>query len=534
MKDYNKLRGGYYTPREISEFITNWAISDISESVLEPSCGDGSFIKALANCYKRLGVTDEQIKSNVLGVEQDEIEAQKASQYGATIICNDFFDYYQNSIDGRTKFDVIIGNPPYIRCKNFKEEHRKIAFDLMEKHGFQPNRLTNIWIPFLVLSCKALKPTGRIGMVVPAELFYVDHADETREFLNDFFDRLTIVTFKRLVFDNIQQDVVLLLGEKSCEEHGIRLIELNDLNDLAARGTESLDKAELIEPCNQWIEYYLTNEEVDLLKRLDKDFRISNASELFEVNIGLVSGRNEFFIMNKSEANRLGLEKSVTPIISQSKQVKGINLTDEDYKNLVELDKNVFFFAPENKDFDDLLEEEKIYIKLGEKRGLNKNYKCRIRPRWYYVPQSWHAEAFMLCNAHLHPRMILNKREILVTNNLHKVRFLEGIDGSLVTAAFLNTYTLAISELIGRGYSSGLLELTPNTIRQLRIPMRMAEQLDFQKIDDWQRKGEIDKILEYTDSVLLREGLGLNDDEIKMLRDIWDKLRNRRLNRNKK
>ena len=76
--------------------------------------------------------------------------------------------------------------------------------------------------------------------------------------------------------------------------------------------------------------------------------------------------------------------------------------------------------------------------------------------------------------------------------------------------------------------------LTPSTIRQLRIPMQMAERLDFQKIDDWQRKGEIDKILEYTDSVLLREGLGLNDDEIKMLRDIWDKLRNKRLNRNKK
>ena len=30
------------------------------------------------------------------------------------------------------------------------------------------------------------------------------------------------------------------------------------------------------------------------------------------------------------------------------------------------------------------------------------------------------------------------------------------------------------------------------------------------------------------------EGLGLSDDEIKMLHDIWDKLRNRRLNRNKK
>lgn len=535
MKEYNKLRGGYYTPREISEFITNWAISDTSESVLEPSCGDGSFIKALANCYKKLGATDEQIKSNVIGVEQDKIEAQKASQYSATIICNDFFDYYQNSIDGRTKFDVIIGNPPYIRCKSFKEEQRKIAFDLMEKYGFKPNRLTNIWIPFLVLSCKALKPTGRIGMVIPAELFYVDYAAETREFLNAFFDRLTIVTFKKLVFDNIQQEVVLLLGERSCEERGVRLIELDDLADLATRGIKALDEAELIDrTCNHWMEYYLTNEEIDLLKRLDKDSRISNSSELFEVNIGLVSGRNEFFIMNKDMVMKLGLEKSVTPIISQSKQVKGINLTDEDYKNLVELDKNVFFFAPENKDFDDLLDEEKSYIRLGEKKGFDTNYKCRIRPRWYYVSQSWHAEAFMLCNAHLYPRMILNKREMLITDNLYKVRFLEGIDGSLVTAAFLNTYTLAISELIGRGYSSGLLALTPSAIRQLRIPMQMAERLDFQKIDDWQRKGEIDKILEYTDSVLLREGLGLTDDEIRMLHDIWDKLRNRRLNRNKK
>lgn len=107
------------------------AISDTSGSVLEPSCGDGSFIEALANYYKKLGATDEQIKRNVLGIEQDEVEAQKASQYGATIICNDFFDYYQNNIDGRAKFDVIIGNPPYIRCKNFKEEQRKIAFDLI-------------------------------------------------------------------------------------------------------------------------------------------------------------------------------------------------------------------------------------------------------------------------------------------------------------------------------------------------------------------------------------------------------------------
>lgn len=71
MKEYNKLRGGYYTPHEISEFITSWAISDTSESVLEPSCGDGGFVKALVDHYKKLGATDKQIKSSVLGIEQD-------------------------------------------------------------------------------------------------------------------------------------------------------------------------------------------------------------------------------------------------------------------------------------------------------------------------------------------------------------------------------------------------------------------------------------------------------------------------------
>lgn len=86
----------------------------------------------------------------------------------------------------------------------------------------------------------------------------------------------------------------------------------------------------------------------------------------------------------------------------------------------------------ENDDFDDLLDEEKSYIRLGEKKGFDTNYKCRIRPRWYYVPQSWRADAFMICGAHLYPRMILNKRQMLVTNNLHKIRFLEGIDGLLV------------------------------------------------------------------------------------------------------
>ena len=61
--------------------------------------------------------------------------------------------------------------------------------------------------------------------------------------------------------------------------------------------------------------------------------------------------------------------------------------------------------------------------------------------------------------------------------------------------------------------------------------MQMASRLDLQMIDCWQRNGEIDKILKYTDTILLRDGLGLSEKEIGLLHDIWEKLHNRRMTR---
>ena len=534
IEGYNKLRGGYYTPDKISEFITDWAVKAAADTILEPSCGDGSFLNAITHRLKILGATRQEVKKNVIGVELDSVEAEKAAQYGTTVVCKDFFSYFREVVDDKKKFDAIVGNPPFIRYQNCNEEYREIAFTLMNKYGFKPNRLTNIWLPFLLLSCNALKPNGRLGMVIPAELFQVDYAAEARQFLSGFFDRLTIITFKQLVFDDIQQEVVLLLGERGCEKHRIRIVELNNIEDLISQGQKCLDAAEqkqLDTGKDKWVKYYLTNEELQLLKKLDHDSRISNATDLYEVNVGLVSGENDFFILNRSVVAEHNLESTVLPIVSRSEQLKGIQLTEKDFDCLIDAGKKVFFFAPGNAEVDDLTKEQKEYIEYGEENGYNKNYKCRIRPKWYYVSSTWDADAFLIRQAHLYPRMILNKKNALVTDTLHKVRFLQGVQGECVAAAFLNTYTFALSETLGRSYGGGVLTFEPGEMRKFRIPMRGAEQLDLSKIDGWQRKGEIDKILEYTDGVLLREGLGLTQYEIALLHSIWNKMRDRRMAR---
>lgn len=530
IEGYDKLRGGYYTPNEIAKFITKWAVRSSADMVLEPSCGDGSFLDAVCNRLKELGSSTESIKSQVLGIELDPSEAQKASKYNATVINEDFFTFYRSK---EARYDVIVGNPPFIRYQNFNEEFRTIALKLMQMHGFHPNKLTNIWLPFLLLSCKALKSEGRIGMVIPAELFQVDYAAEARCFLSEFFDSLILVTFKELVFDGIQQEVILLLGERKSEQKGIRVIELGGIDDLKHNGHyfDTAEVKELDHSSEKWVKYYLSNEELHLLKKLSMDDRITSTTELFEVNVGLVSGENDFFVIDQDTVDRFNLYKRVVPIVSKAEHVKGLVFSKSNLDELSKTNKRVFLFDPDDKPIEELSEEEQNYIAFGEQKGFNKNYKCRIRRRWYIVPRTWQPEAFLIRQANLCPKIIMNEAKAMVTDTLHKIRFYNGVNSKAVAAAFINAYTLALSETIGRSYGGGVLTFEPGEIRKLRIPMLGAEKLDLLKMDEWQRNRDMDKLLAYTDDILLRKGLQLSTTEIEMLHNIWRKLYNRRINR---
>ncbi len=528
---FNKLRGGYYTPSDIADFIVKWAVKKDTDSVLEPSCGDGSFLSAVR---KREQQSFGTHMKDVTGVELAANEAHKSEAYGYEIINEDFFTYYRNEIEGRRTYDVIVGNPPFIRYQNFDEKYRVVAFDLMKKHGFHPNRLTNIWLPFLLLSCEALSETGRIGMVIPAELFQVDYASEARNYLSSHFDQLTLITFKRLVFDEIQQEVILLLGEKHSDQKGIRVIELDGLAELNQYDLVAIEQTEtkiLDHGSDKWVKYYLTNEELETLQRLNNDARISNAVDLYEVNVGLVSGENDFFLADWTTVVERGLQAEMKPIISRAEQVKGVILSETEFAKLRGSGKRVSIFMPDNLPIEDLSKSAQDYIQWGEKKEFNKNYKCRIRKRWYIVPTSWTADAFLIRQANLYPKMILNPTGALVTDTLHKVRFFDGVDGKAVAAAFINTYTLALSETLGRSYGGGVLTFEPGEMRKLRIPMIGAEKLDIAKIDRLQREGKYEDILTYTDKVLLYEGLGLSEHEVALLHSIWNKMRDRRLSR---
>jgi adenine-specific DNA-methyltransferase len=225
------------------------------------------------------------------------------------------------------------------------------------------------------------------------------------------------------------------------------------------------------------------------------------------------------------------LAHATRTIIGKTDQLKGIILTKRDFSQLVENGRKVYMFAPKNVPLPKLSKEEQSYIKYGEESAFHTRYKCRIRKNWYCVPQSWEPQAFILRQVHRYPRIILNHVNAVCTDTIHKVRFLDGVHPDYVTAAFLNSFTLALAEITGRSYGGGVLTFEPSEIRKLMIPMKNAELLDVKKIDRLIRANNIESVLDLTDEILLMNGLGLSSSDVKMLRNIWVKLRERRLGR---
>lgn len=532
-EDFDKMRGGYYTPLQITKYITEWAITIGDEEVLEPSCGAGNFIASISRRLGDLGISAEEKKENVLGIELFDAEAEKARVHGTTIVTSDFFGYYKKNIKGKKKYDVVLGNPPFIRYQNFEEKYRNLAFELSEEVGIKLNRLTNIWIPFLILSTECLNENGKLGMVIPAELFQVDYAATTRKYLSDKFEHLTIITFKKLLFEGIQEEVVLLLGEKKSQKKGIEVVELEDASELNDNviNLESTETKKLDHSTEKWVKYYLSSEELELLRKLENDTRMSISTELFETNVGVVSGQNKFFVLNEKAVEERGLKDKVQPIIGRAEQLPGIVLTDDDFEKVASAGKNVFLFTPDDDEFDNLSKAEKAYIRFGEKEEYHKGYKCRIRNRWYIVPQSWKPDAFMLRQINRIPKIVINHTMATNTDTLHKIRFLEGINGEQVVSAFINSFTFAQCEITGRSYGGGVMTFEPGEVRKLCIPMVNADQLNTLYIDKCIRENRIEDALNYCDEILLEQGLGLAKDEIIMLREIWKKLSNRRIDR---
>ena len=525
-----KSRGGYYTPTPVAKFLAEWGIQTNTKSVLEPSAGDGEIVAAAA---------DRLNNGRITAIELVGEEAEKTKVRGGNctdVITGDFFSWFnENRPTG--KFDAVLGNPPFIRYQSFGEEHRIPAFSLMKEEGLHPSRLTNAWLPFVVASVLALRPGGRIALVLPGELLQVKYAAELRQYLARSFSHLTVVTFRSLVFSDIQQETVLLLGIRDDSHKGaeVSFVELDHPENLsisAVNKTSSI-RDDLNHAQEKWTQYYLTQKELELIRSIEHESSITRLGDLAEVDVGIVTGRNEFFVLTQEEADRFGVKDYCIPLIGRSHQIPGLVLSNEDWQSLASNDSKCLLMQLGDVDREYLTNEAREYVASGELRGFHTGYKCRIRlPNWWKVPSVWAPDAFLLRQIYDGPRIISNRSGAVCTDTIHRVRTNGKVNGEYLAAASVNSLTFAFAELKGRSYGGGVLELEPSEAEDLPFP-KVDIDLDTDWLDWLAKEGSTERVLDEVDRRVL-EAVGIARSDIKTLREIWHKLFTRRLRRKRR
>jgi adenine-specific DNA-methyltransferase len=533
-----KELGAFYTPAEMAEKLVRWAVREPGDRALDPSFGGMVFVEQAYERLLELGVAPEQGRAQVHGCELDQMAFDAAGEGPlrlAGLVQGDFLA--AKSGEGLPEVEAVIGNPPYVRYQLFGEAGdvgRRIA----REAGVSLTAMSSSWAPFVVHATAFVKEGGRMALVLPAELLHAQYAGEVRRFLQEQFGKVILALFEQRIFPGVTEEVVFLLAEgRGAGPAGrLEVVQYEGLADFDVdRLLERVAPEEDATAMHANLLAQLLSEETrDLLKEISRDHRVKTLGAHADVDIGTVTGANEYFLLKGDEDEGIAPEL-LQPIVSRAAHLPGARFTAADYDGLAARGANYRLLALDSDATEGSWQTAEAYLRRGEELGISERYKCRQRDDWWSVPipgTDGRPDLFLTYCAAEHPRLVVNEARLLHTNAVHGVRLKKGgVAASSLAAGFFNSLTLLSAELEGRSYGGGVLKLEPSEAESIVIPPLGSIAGKLSAVDAQLRNGSLSDVLDIVDQVVLGKGLGLTEEEIASLRLGAEKLRSRRRTR---
>lgn len=540
-----KARGAFFTPDEICDFITAWAVRSPEDRVLEPSCGEAAFLLSAGRRLRQLGTagdTSDQLHrfDQLQGVELHQLSvlnaarATAAQNLRATVHWGDFFD-----ADMPGSFDAVVGNPPYVRYQDFTGDARTKGQRAALALGVPMSGLASSWAPFLLHATRFLAPGGRLGLVLPAELLSVNYAAPVRAYLMRRFANVRLVLFEERVFPGVIEEVVLLLAEGEGPTDRFTLHQARDLDDL--RDLAGLTSSWAPRDAeDKWITALLPAAAAELYASATLDRRFEQLQNWGTTSLGMVTGNNRYFALNETSVRDLELKQTDIVRISPpgSRHLRGLTFGDSAWREMAGSGSRAWLFYPHGGQ---VSPAAAAYIARGESTRIHTAYKCRVRKPWWLVPMVETPHLFLTYMNHDTPRLVNNAARVPHVNSVHGVRLWPGrqrVGQDLLPLAALNSLTALGAELVGRSYGGGMLKLEPKEADLLPVPALavLSDAVDELRALRPQlakalRGGELIDGIGLVDRVVLVDGLGLRRKDVKVLREARETLFARRSSR---
>lgn len=532
-----KARGAFFTPAPVARFLTDWAVRHPDHAVLEPSCGEAVFLHEIGRRGDHHGP--------LVGVEVHPDSAAHAEQslradgIAATIHARDFFSHADFGV-----YDAVVGNPPYVRYQDFAGESRARAREAALRAGVTLSNLASSWAAFTVHSALHLKPGGRLGLVLPAELLSVNYAAGVREFLMDHFSAVSLVLFDERVFPGVLEEVVLLLADGYAPEggRGAEHMQLSQVRDAAALDHDPAPRR-WIPPGNgaKWSAGLMSPAGLAAFDAVVRSHAFTFLETWGDTTLGMVTGSNRFFTLSPAKVEALGLSGSDLLPLSPpgSRHLRGLGLTPNAMQTLGAGGHSTYLFRPAGEPS----AAGWHYIQSGEDLDVHEAYKCRVRTPWWRVPYLRPADLFLTYMNADTPRLTTNRARAHHLNSVHGVYLRDHLrqDGmNLLPLASLNSVTLLGAETVGRAYGGGMLKIEPREADVLPVPSpelvrRNAEPLRRIKptVAARLREGRLLDAVALVDEVLLIATTSMSERSLRAVRRDHTSLTARRTARGK-
>lgn len=512
-----KSTGSYYTCNSIADYIAKWAVGTSDSCLLEPSFGDGVFIKSAVSRFSELG----NDSPSIIGIEMQAEPYNLCMNENKKItgFCMDFLDYRKTA-----KINAIIGNPPYVSLKNLKKDEKKKSLNLIHSYGVDMQTSASLWMPFVIHATELLELNGKLGFVLPYEITYVRYAFELWKYLSRNYGKIRICRIFYDFFPNVDVETIVFLAEEKGSSTNVVEYDVfgttADLFENKSIHSSQISINDIVSLQKPFERELMPKSIADCLDLLRRQKKISKFVHDCKFKIGYVSGNKTFFHPSRENIAQFGIrQENVRKSLLNAKQ---LSANIEAGLETAGSSEYSAFFYPVN-----IAGGEKKYIEYGESQGINNGYKCRARNPWYLTPCLEIPDVVLTVFGDV-PKLLLNSGQFYVSNSLlggfSKVK-----SSKELICRWYNSLTLLSIERSIHSLGGGTLVLIPGETDKLEIvadfPQERIEST-FEKLTNFAKKNKSDALYKYGDDIVLKEIYRLSDETIENIRTALSLLRN--------
>ncbi|WP_435798252.1 Eco57I restriction-modification methylase domain-containing protein [Streptomyces antibioticus] len=530
----DKLRGGFYSPPALVAVCLERLQELLPANshrlrLLEPSAGDGAFIRGL-EAHPLGQRVDSLAAAELLPAEAQRCsEAGDAASFSVAVRQGSFLDPDLMPEEG---FDGAIGNPPFVRFQFVSDLERSYADRVATQMGVTLRGVSNLWIPILLCALNKLREGGAFAFIIPAECLTGISASAVRKWLLANCTDARIDLFAPASFPGVLQEVVVLSGRKNSQA-GDLLLTVREFD-----GVERIWKHAISSGSPTWTRYLLSPSQLESLQDIALLPLAREVGNYVRFTVATVTGANDYFSVDSSTVEKYGLQEWVRPLLPRIRHANGLVFSNRDHRSLVDsgIRAGLIDFSLNGDPRSRVGAAQ--YIKMGENESLHTRYKCRIREPWYCIPVVRPGDLLLSKRSHYYPRVVVNEAQAITTDTIYQGKMVGGQQNlkDAFAASFHNSFTLLTAEIEGRSFGGGVLELVPSEVARLLVIVDKSMGDELSKLDAIARSGaaDVDEVLiRETDRRLAKLIPGLSDSALNSLADARLELQKRRLDRNR-